>query len=109
MVSYGVFEIENVQIELVKMILGLAFTTYENALFTLKLKTSYERTSDLVHVLNFAKKILSLSKYSHMLPVNSSTHTMTLRNNSKTNRMFYSSIPYMKHLLNGRNLTLARK
>lgn len=97
------------QVRTCEMMLGLAFITHENVLVGKTKIKHLGRTgfNFLFLELNFAKRILSSSKYSHTLPVNSTNHTVTFRNNNKVvkqhfkaNRMFYSSIPYMKHLLN---------
>ena len=95
--------IERVQKVALRIILGSRYVDYENALNLTQLKTLRKRRTDLC--LNFARKCVKNPKTSDMLPLkkkvkNTRTHEKYYVQPARTDRLKYSTIPYLQRLLN---------
>ena len=98
-------DIERIQKCAFKIILGKYYTSYENALDKLNMKTLNERRQTLC--LNFAKKGLKIKAMQKLFPKYTNKHNMKTRNGmkyvvnfAKSKKYFNSSIPYFQKLLN---------
>ena len=97
--------LERVQKSALRIILGVKYLNYENALKILKLQSLKERRNDLC--LKFAQKCLMVPKLKQMFPRNHKNHDMGKRSlesfqvkRALTERLRRSAIPYMQRLLN---------
>jgi hypothetical protein len=98
-------DLERVQKNAVRIILGKPYNDYNEALEKIGLQTLNERRNELS--LKFAKKCLKNDKTKGMLPLRSKIHTMENRNEenfvvkyANTERLKNSAIPYMQRMLN---------
>ena len=89
--------------------LGNKYIEYKDALLKLDKENLSERREELC--LNFARKCIKNPKTKHMFPENVKIHTMITRmeekfkvNHAYTERLRKSSIIYMQHLLNEKEL-----
>ena len=85
--------------------MGTKYQGYEEALKFLKLDSLKERRIKMA--LNFAKRSLKLPYFSKLLPLNESSHIMSMRNperffvnGSNTERHRRSAVPFLQRLLN---------
>ena len=97
--------LERVQKSALRIILGVQYLNYENALRVLKLQSLKERRNALC--LKFAQKCLLVPKLKEMFPRNQQNHDMGKRRvesfqvkRALTERLRRSAIPYMQRLLN---------
>ena len=100
--------LERVQKSALRIILGVQYLNYENALRVLKLQSLKERRNALC--LKFAQKCLMVPKLKEMFPRNQQNHDMGKRRvesfqvkRALTERLRRSAIPYMQRLLNEEN------
>ena len=98
-------QIERIQKRACRIILGSTYTSYTEALSCTGLQTLEDRRLHLCT--EFAKKCLTSEKYSDWFPLNTRTHSMSLRNTRtyqvskfRTLRYGNSPIPYLTKLLN---------
>ena len=98
-------DLERVQKAAVKIILKNSYTTYEEALKTLKMESLDQRRTRLC--LKFAKNCLKHEKLKKLFPIATKSHKMDTRskekfkvNHARSERYRKSSIPYMQNLLN---------
>ena len=96
---------ERVQKSALRIILGVQYLNYENALRVLKLQSLKERRNALC--LKFAQKCLMVPKLKEMFPRNQQNHDMGKRRvesfqvkRALTERLRRSAIPHMQRLLN---------
>ena len=102
-------DLERVQKTALKIILGLRYKSYENALDILELETLEKRRDKLC--LNFARKASKHPKCKNMFPLNEKMHKMKTRRpekfkvlNANTERMKKSPLIFMQNLLNKNEL-----
>ena len=102
-------DLERVQKTVLKIILGLRYKSYQNALDILELETLEKRREKLC--LNFARKASKHPKCKNMFPFNEKIHKMKTRRPSKfkvlnanTERMKKSQLIFMQTLLNKNEL-----
>ena len=107
-------DLERVQKTVLKIILGLRYKSYQNALDILELETLEKRREKLC--LNFARKASKHPKCKNMFPFNEKIHKMKTRRPSKfkvlnanTERMKKSQLIFMQTLLNKNELRNWRK
>ena len=107
-------DLERVQKTVLKIILGLRYKSYQNALDILELETLEKRREKLC--LNFARKASKHPKCKNMFPFNEKIHKMKTRRPSKfkvlnanTERMKKSQLIFMQTLLNKNELRKWRK
>ena len=100
--------LERVQKSALRIILGVQYLNYENALRVLKLQSLKERRNALC--LKFAQKCLMVPKLKEMFPRNQQNHDMGKRRvesfqvkRALTERLRRSAIPHMQRLLNEEN------
>ena len=98
-------QIEKIQKRVCKYILGRRYTTYEDALTTLKLQSLHDRRLKLCS--EFAMKASTSEKFSSWFPVSEYHSNMTLRHHRKfglfkcrTSRFKSSPLPFLTKLLN---------
>ena len=98
-------QIERIQKRACRIILGSAYTSYTEALSCTGLQTLEDRRLHLCT--EFANKCLTSEKYFDWFPLNTRTHSMSLRNTRtyqvpkfRTLRYGNSPIPYLTKLLN---------
>ena len=97
--------LERIQKNAFRNILQDKYLTYEEALKDLNLETLYARREKLL--LTFGKKCTVLPQTKHLFPLNNKNHNIDLRKtekyqviNAHTNRLKYSTVPYIQRLLN---------
>ena len=98
-------DLERVQKSAVKIIMKNSYTSYEDALKTLKMESLEDRRTKLC--LKFAKNCLKNEKLKKLFPLAKKNHNMKTRSGEKfqvhhsnTERYRKSAIPYMQNLLN---------
>ena len=98
-------DLERVQKAAVKIILKKSYSTYKEALKTLKLETLDMRRTRLC--LKFAKNCLKNEKMKKLFPLASKNHSMDTRlkekfkvNKAHSERYKKSAVPFMQNLLN---------
>ena len=98
-------DLERVQKSAIKIILNKYYSSYEDALKTLKLDTLEKRREILC--LKFAKNCLRNDKMKKLFPLEKHQHNMKTRsksyfkvNKARTTRYKKSAIPFMQKLLN---------
>ena len=98
-------DLERVQKTALKVILGVKYKSYENALRILDIETLNDRRIDLC--LNFARKSSKRPKMKHMFPLTEKPHQMGTRRPEKfkvqhanTDRLKDSALIFMQNLLN---------
>ena len=98
-------KIERIQKRALRLILGSDYSSYSEALETLKIPSMSQRRQQLC--LKFGKSLLKSPKFKYLLPLRDSVRT--LRNNPgnqvqeflcNNDRYFNSTIPYLARLLN---------
>ena len=98
-------KIERIQKRALRLILGSDYTSYDDALETLKIPSMSQRRQQLC--LKFGNSLLKSPKFNHLLPFRDSVRT--LRNNPcdqvqefqcNNDRYFNSAIPFLARLLN---------
>ena len=101
----NISDLERIQKNAVRIILGKNYTDYEDALEKIGLQSLQKRRNELC--LRFAKNCLRNEKTSNMFPVNNKQHDMNTRNEEKfkvkhanTGRLKNSAIPSMQRMLN---------
>ena len=71
-------DMERVQKTALKIILGMQYKSYENALYLLQMKTLKERRNYLTE--KFAEKCLNVKQMKHLFPMQEKIHNMNTRN-----------------------------
>ena len=102
----NITDLERVQKNSLKIILGRKYISYENALKITGIQSLFERREGLC--LKFAKACLKNSQVKDIFPVNAPNTDMTTRNREKytvtfarSERLRTSAVPHMQRLLNG--------
>ena len=102
-------DLERVQKCATRIILGNKYVGYKDALLKLDIEKLSDRREELC--LKFAQKCIKNPKTKHMFPESAKNHTMKTRMEEKfkvehanTERLRKSSIIYMQHLLNEKEL-----
>ena len=102
-------DLERVQKCAVRIMLGNKYIGYKDGLLKLDIENLSERKKELC--LNFVRKCITNPKTKHIFPENVKNHPMKRRmeerfkvNHANTERLRESSIIYMQHLLNEKEL-----
>ena len=98
-------DLERVQKNALRIILGNKYISYKNALEITQLKTLDMRREELS--LKFAKNCLKIEHTKKLFPLNNKTTEIKTRNEEKyqvlhanTNRLKYSTVPFLQRILN---------
>ena len=98
-------DMERVQKTALKIILGMQYKSYENALYLLQMKTLKERRNELTE--KFAEKCLNVKQMKHLFPMQEKIHNMNTRNTEtykiqtcNTERLKNSRVVQMQYMLN---------